>query len=290
MAIRFVAGTEDGQVICFDELGRVQWIVRVGKGTVSNLYASTRGSILAVTTGGALGRIAEKGDKGQLVTRKTNEERSYVQCLEIGEQVIAATDDGRLFFCDGATLESGDEVDTSVPITAIGFSGEQMYYASGEGGLYRRSAFDPSGKATKYRASDDPAEITSLVVRGDHVFALLSSGAIDAYSMDDPKKAPERAFDDAVRCCPEAESNVVAIDGEGSVWRINQGLASAQIGRIELEDMIVQPAEEGSVLATCRFDGHADLWKIAPGSLKKQGSAGLKAEITCLAGFVSKAR
>jgi hypothetical protein len=288
MGIRFAAGTEDGQVICFDELGRVQWLVRVGKGAVSGLYASTRGTLLAVTNAGALARIAERGDKGQLITRKTNDDRAYVACLEVGESVIAATDDGRIVFTDAQSLETKETIETGVPITALAFSGEAMFYASGEGSLHRRSWVDAHADAETYAPGEDPAEITSLVARGDHVFALLSSGAIDAYSLDHVREAPERAFDDAVRMCGEGDASILAIDGEGTVWRVNQSLASSQAGRVELEDMIVQPAEEGGVLATCRFDGHAETYKIAPGSLKKQATAGLKSEITCLAAFVSK--
>lgn len=288
MPIRFVAGTEDGNVICFDEQARVQWLVRAGKGAIASLYASTRGSLIAATNSGALVRLLDQGDKAQLKTRKTNETQSYVACLEIGENVLAATGEGQIVFADGATLETKETVETGQPITALAFSGEALYYGTADGALYKRSAFDPGGDEEKYALAEDPAEITQLVARGDHVFALCSSGAIDAYSMDDVKKAPERAFDDALRICGEGDSNVLAIDGEGAVWRINQGLSSSQAGRVELEDMIVAPVSEGLVLATCRFDGHAEIYQIAVGSLKKQGTAILKTEITCLAALAPK--
>ncbi|MCC6806703.1 MAG: hypothetical protein IT381_04710 [Deltaproteobacteria bacterium] len=289
MSARFFAGTEDGHVVCFDAQAKTQWILRVGKGAVTSLYASARGTLVATTSEGVLARIADKGDKGQLLTRKTNEGRAYVACVEAGAFVIAATGDGLIAYAEAESLQTLSDVDEGgIPLTSLALKDDALFYASADGTLHKRSAQDPRGKGARFEATEQDSEITALVVRGDRVFALLSSGAIDAFSAGDIDAAPERAFDDALRICGDSCGNVLAIDGEGAVWRVNQGLGSSQAGRIELEDMIVAPVEVGGILATCQQDGMAALWKLGAGSLTKLGAVSLKVPVACVAAIPIK--
>jgi hypothetical protein len=173
------------------------------------------------------------------------------------------------------------------PITSLALQGDVFFYACADGSLHKRSNHDARSPSENYAHVEADSEITNILVRGDYVFAQLSSGAIDAFNTDDVRAEPERAFEDALRMGSEGESNVVAIDGEGAVWRINQALASSQIGRIELEDMIVSPVERDGLIATCRVDGHAEVFK-ASSSLSKVGSLDLKTAVTCLASLTKK--